>query len=316
MEAANDKRRGLGRGLSALIPPKPAGSGEESVSARGAMQLPVEQILPGDGQPRQHFDDVALSELAASIRAHGIIQPIVVRKRALQPTAAATPASTGSTGSTTSPPTTIGPQQYEIIAGERRWRAAQKAGLKTVPVVVSDATPNDTLTLALVENLQREDLNPIEEAEAFHRLHEGMGYSHQEIAEAVGKDRTTIANALRLLKLPSAVRQQVLNGELTMGHARALLALDDGAEIEKLGREVVARKWSVRQTERAAQPSAPRARKTSPGKETEAERDVRQRLQRALGTRVEMKHKGGKGHLTVHFSSFAELDSLLARFGA
>jgi ParB family chromosome partitioning protein len=188
--------------------------------------------------------------------------------------------------------------------------------LKTVPVVVSDATPNDTLTLALVENLQREDLNPIEEAEAFHRLHEGMGYSHQEIAEAVGKDRTTIANALRLLKLPPAVRQQVLNGELTMGHARALLALDDSAEIEKLGREVVARKWSVRQTERAAQPSAPRARKTASGKETEAERDVRQRLQRALGTRVEMKHKGGKGHLTVHFSSFAELDSLLARFGA
>jgi ParB family chromosome partitioning protein len=312
MEAANDKRRGLGRGLSALIPPKPAGGGDESVSARGALQLPVEQILPGDGQPRQHFDDVALSELAASIRAHGIIQPIVVRKRALQPAVS----SSGATSSAPPAPASIGPQQYEIIAGERRWRAAQKAGLKTVPVVVSDATPNDTLTLALVENLQREDLNPIEEAEAFHRLHEGMGYSHQEIAEAVGKDRTTIANALRLLKLPSAVRQQVLAGELTMGHARALLALDDSAEIEKLGREVVARKWSVRQTERAAQPSSPRARKTSPGKETEAERDVRQRLQRALGTRVEMKHKGGKGHLTVHFSSFAELDSLLARFGA
>jgi ParB family chromosome partitioning protein len=308
MEASNDKRRGLGRGLSALIPPKPAGSPDEPASARGAMQLPVEQILPGDGQPRQHFDDVALSELAASIRAHGIIQPIVVRKRPLQPATA--PAQGGATL------TTLGPQQYEIIAGERRWRAAQKAGLKTVPVVVSDAAPSDTLTLALVENLQREDLNPIEEAEAFHRLHEGMGYSHQDIAEAVGKDRTTIVNSLRLLKLPSTVRQQVLNGELTMGHARALLALDDAAEIEKLGREVVARKWSVRQTERAAQPSAPRSRKTNPGRETEAERDVRQRLQRALGTRVEMKHKAGKGQLTVHFSSFAELDSLLARLGA
>jgi ParB family chromosome partitioning protein len=304
MEAMNDKRRGLGRGLSALIPPKPAGAAEESISARGALQLSVEQILPGDGQPRQHFDDIALAELAASIRAHGIIQPIVVRKRALQPT------------SSSSSPPTLGPQQYEIIAGERRWRAAQKAGLKTVPVVVSDAAPSDTLTLALVENLQREDLNPIEEAEAFHRLHEAMGFSHQEIAEAVGKDRTTIVNSLRLLKLPPAVRQQVLNGELTMGHARALLALDDAAEIEKLGREVVARKWSVRQTERAAQPSAPRARKTAAGRETEAERDVRQRLQRALGTRVELKHKAGKGQLTVHFSSFAELDSLLARLGA
>lgn len=311
MDTMSDKRRGLGRGLSALIPPKPAGAADESISARGALQLPVEQILPGDGQPRQRFDDVALSELAASIRAHGIIQPIVVRKRVLQTNGPAT----GLTGQTSSLSGQVtGPQQYEIIAGERRWRAAQKAGLKSVPVVVSDAAPNDTLTLALVENLQREDLNPIEEAEAFHRLHEGMGYSHQEIAEAVGKDRTTIANSLRLLKLPSPVRQQVLAGELTMGHARALLALDDAAEIEKLGREVVARKWSVRQTERAAQP-APRARRGA-GRETEAEKDVRQRLQRALGTRVEMKHKGGKGHLTVHFSSFAELDSLLARFGA
>jgi ParB family chromosome partitioning protein len=210
-----------------------------------------------------------------------------------------------------------GPQQYEIIAGERRWRAAQKAGLKSVPVVISDAAPNDTLTLALVENLQREDLNPIEEAEAFHRLHETMGYSHQEIAEAVGKDRTTIANSLRLLKLPSPVRQQVLAGELTMGHARALLALDDAEEIEKLGREVVARKWSVRQTERAAQPSSSRSRRgTGAGRETEAERDVRQRLQRDLGSRVEMKQKGSKGARTVHFSSFAELDSLLARLGA
>jgi ParB family chromosome partitioning protein len=308
MEAANDKRKGLGRGLSALIPPKPAGAHEEPASARGAMQLPVEQILPGDGQPRQHFDDVALAELAASIRAHGIIQPIVVRRRALQSSPAVVGGSTGI-------PTT-GLQQYEIIAGERRWRAAQKAGLKTVPVVVSDAAPTDTLTLALVENLQREDLNPIEEAEAFHRLHDGMGYSHQEIAEAVGKDRTTIVNSMRLLKLPSAVRQQVLNGELTMGHARALLALDDAGEIEKLGREVVARKWSVRQTERAAQPSAPRARKTGTGRETEAERDVRQRLQRALGTKVDLKHKAGKGQLVVHFSSFAELDSLLSRLGA
>jgi ParB family chromosome partitioning protein len=292
MEAMNDKRRGLGRGLSALIPPRPPG--DEPGSARGALQVPVEQVLPGDGQPRQRFQDDALGELAASIKSHGIIQPIVVRRRPLQGAG--------------------GPQQYEIIAGERRWRAAQKAGLKSVPVVVSDAAPEDTLTLALVENLQREDLNPIEEAEAFHRLHDGLGYSHQEIADAVGKDRTTVANALRLLKLPPAVRQQVLVGELTMGHARALLALDDGAEIEKLGREIVARQWSVRQTERAVQP-APRTRKGG-GRETEAEKDVRQRLQRALGTRVELKHKGGKGRLSVHFSSFAELDALLARLGA
>ena len=297
MDMNTEKRRGLGRGLSALIPPKP-GSDEPISTGKGLLQLPVEQILPGDSQPRQKFDDVALSELAESIRAHGIIQPIVVRQRPLGPNSNAS-----------------SPLQYEIIAGERRWRAAQKAGLKSVPAVVSEAAEVDTLTLALVENLQREDLNPIEEAEAFHRLHETMGYTQQEIAEAVGKDRTTVANSLRLLKLPSTVRQQVLSGELTMGHARALLALDSTEEIEKLGREVVARKWSVRQTEKAAQPASPRGRKTS-SRESESERDVRQRLQRALGTKVELKQKAGKGTLMVHFNSFAELDSLLARFGA
>jgi ParB family chromosome partitioning protein len=280
------QRRGLGRGLSALIPPKPLEEGTAPASAKGSLSLPIEDILPGDAQPRQRFDDARLNELADSIKAHGVIQPIVVRKRG---------------------------GQYEIVAGERRWRAAQKAGMKSIPAVVSDAAPEEALTLALVENLQREDLNPIEEAEAFHRLHELLGYSQQEIAEAVGKDRTTITNSLRLLKLPTSVRQQVLDGELSMGHARALLALDDTAEMEKLGREVVAKKWSVRQTERASQPAQPRKKN---GKETEAERDVRQRLQRALGTRVELKHKAGKGSLVVHFASFAELESLMNRFGA
>lgn len=288
MDAAADKRRGLGRGLSALIPPKPAEDVGAATAGRGSLTLPVEDILPGDAQPRQLFDDARLDELADSIKAHGVIQPIVVRRRG---------------------------GQYEIVAGERRWRAAQKAGLKSIPAVISDVAPEDALTVALVENLQREDLNPIEEAEAFHKLHEKLGYSQQEIAEAVGKDRTTVANSLRLLKLPAPVRQQVLDGELTMGHARALLALDDPAEMEKLGREVVAKQWSVRQTERATQPAQPRGRKQG-GRESEAERDVRQRLQRALGTRVDLKHKAGKGTLIVHFASFAELESLMNRFNA
>ena len=209
MENAMAKGRGLGRGLSALIPPKPAESRNNGADRRGSLMLPVEEILPGDAQPRQRFDDAKLTELAESIKNHGVIQPIVVRKRG---------------------------GQYEIIAGERRWRAAQKAGLTEIPAVISDAAAEDTLTIALVENLQREDLNPIEEAEAFHRLHESLGYSQLEIAEAVGKDRTTVANSLRLLKLPQPVRQQVLDGELSMGHARALLALDDAAEMEKVGR--------------------------------------------------------------------------------
>ncbi len=295
METQMNKGRGLGRGLSALIPPKPA---DETMpptpvaSRTGSLSLPIEDILPGDAQPRQRFDDARLAELASSIKLHGVIQPIVVRKRG---------------------------GQFEIIAGERRWRAAQLAGRTEIPAVISDAAPEDALTLALVENLQREDLNPIEEAEAFHRLHQQLGYSQQEIADAVGKDRTTVANSLRLLKLPQTVRQQVLDGELTMGHARALLALDEPEEMEKLGKEVVARQWSVRQTERATQPvdrAEGGTRKKSAGRETEAERDVRQRLQRALGTRVELKHKGGRGTLEVHFASFAELESLMNRFGA
>ncbi len=284
--AGLDKRRSLGRGLSALIPPKPAADGQ-SFSSVGALQLPVEEILPGDAQPRQVFDDARLIELAESIKKHGVIQPIIVRKRT--------------------------PQQYEIVAGERRWRAAQKAGLKTIPCVVSEASPDEALTLALVENLQREDLNPIEEAEAFQRLHTGLGYSQAEIAAAVGKDRTTITNSLRLLKLPQPVRQNVLAGELTMGHARALLSLDDHEGIEKLAREVISKGWSVRQTERATQTKARGGRQP---KETEAERDVRQRLQRALGTKVELRQRGGRGTLRVHFSNYAELDALLEKMGA
>ena len=282
-----DKRRSLGRGLSALIPPKPATEGQ-SFSAAGAMQLPVEEILPGDAQPRQVFDDERLSELSESIKKHGVIQPIIVRRRT--------------------------PQQYEIVAGERRWRAAQKAGLKTIPCVLSEASPDEALTLALVENLQREDLNPIEEAEAFQRLHTGLGYSQAEIAAAVGKDRTTVTNSLRLLKLPTPVRQSVLAGELSMGHARALLALEEPDHIERVAKEVVAKGWSVRQTEKA---TATKSKKNGhAARETENERDVRQRLQRALGTKVELKQRGGRGTLKIHFATYAELDALLDKVGA
>ena len=154
-----NKGRGLGRGLSALIPPKPVEETAPNGARPGALSLPIEDILPGDAQPRQRFDDERLKELAASIKAHGVIQPIVVRRRG---------------------------SQFEIIAGERRWRAAQQAGLTSIPAVISDAAPEDALTIALVENLQREDLNPIEEAEAFHRLHTQLGYTQQEIGEAVG----------------------------------------------------------------------------------------------------------------------------------
>jgi ParB family chromosome partitioning protein len=274
-------------------------SGEgEAVSdgvPRGLLQLAIEEVLPSDGQPRQVFDDVALDELAASIREHGILQPIVVRRRA--------------------------PQQYEIVAGERRWRAAQRAGMQAIACVVSDVAEDELLTLALVENLQRQDLNPIEEAEAYQRLHDGMGMSQAEIARSVGKERATVANALRLLKLPTKVRQMVLDRELTMGHARALLSLETARDIEKASREAVQKGWSVRETERAV--AARKKGKDGSDKAAEAksggsqaEIELRDRLQRALGTKVEVREKGGRGTLIVHFGSFDELDEVLERIGA
>jgi len=296
-----EKRRGLGRGLSALIPQKPlepSHATASTVPTAGLARLRVDQVLPSDGQPRQFFDESALDELAESIKRHGVLQPIVVRRRA--------------------------PDQYEIVAGERRWRASQRAGKTEIDAVITDIAPEDTLTVALVENLQRRDLNPIEEAEAFQRLHKELGYSQAEIADAVGKDRSSIANALRLLKLPSAVRDLVLSDALSMGHARALLGLEDDAAIERAAREVVSAGHSVRQTEAlVGRLRAPASEDTSGKKpsraereETPAERDVRLRLQRALGTKVELRHKAGVGTLTVHFSSFDALDALLARVGA
>lgn len=309
-----EKRRSLGRGLSALIPPKPEGAAWPASSGvatsgapgtpgtaahRGLWELPIEEVLPGDAQPRQVFHDPAIEELAASIREHGILQPLVVRQR--------------------------GPQQYEIIAGERRWRAAQRAGLRSVPCVLSEVAEKDTLTLALVENLQRQDLNAIEEADAYHRLHEELGYSQADIARAVGRAQSTVANSLRLLKLPTSVRQQVLDGELSMGHARALLGLEESGDIERMAREALRRAWSVRQTEQAVSGKRGKAVSRSSSKqggaaaaapESPAERDVRERLQRALTTQVELRHQGGRGTFTVHFSSFEQLDDILQRIGA
>lgn len=289
-----EKRKNLGRGLSALIPPRPP-EAPSVLQGRGLLTLPIEEVLPSDSQPRQIFDEEGLDELAASIKAHGILQPIVVRQRA--------------------------PNRYEIVAGERRWRAAQRAGLTSIEVLVSEVAERDTLTLALVENLQRRDLNAIEEAEAFQRLHKDLGFSQAEIAEAVGKDRSTVTNALRLLKLPTSVRNMVLEGSLSMGHARALLALDAEPAIEQFARKASHGDWSVRETERrvGAELEPERAgakKKKGEPVETESERDVRHRLQRALGTRIELRHKEGKGTVTVHFSSYAELDRILGIVGA
>lgn len=277
----------LGRGLQSLIPPS------INKPQTGLMEIPVEELLPGDGQPRQYFDEVALAELATSIAEHGILQPIIVRKRA--------------------------GGQYEIVAGERRWRAAQLAEKKTVPCVVTDFADEKALTVALVENIQREDLNPIEEAESFRRLSEELKYTQEQIAQVIGKDRTTVANAIRLLKLPKNIQQFVMDKQLTMGHARALLGLQEESLIEKVARQVVTEGLSVRQTEHLVQnclenkEDSPTAKPPKIKTISATEKEIRRKLEGYFATRVEFKYKKGKGSFVVHFSSTDQLNDILER---
>lgn len=311
-----DKRKALGRGLGALIPNLPAavhqsppvlddGSGpgagavKPQVARRDFFFCPIEEIAPSVDNPRQRFDEQRLEELAASIRSQGLVQPLVVRMR--------------------TPEDKLGEGSFVLIAGERRWRAAQRAGLKDVPVVVKDVSAAQAFELALVENLQREDLNPIEEAEAYRRLSDEFGYTQEELARRVGRERATVANALRLLKLPGRVREQVATGQLAMGHARALLGLEDARVIEDHAEQVVKKELSVRQTEdlvRRAQKSGDKDKpqKDAPPKASASVRDVEERLQRALGARVTLRQKTPQsGIVEVHYHSLDQLDGLLLR---
>jgi ParB family transcriptional regulator, chromosome partitioning protein len=300
--------RGLGRGLDALLPLRPApppppapaeqrgGSTERSAAGYGegnVFSCPLDKIVPNRGQPRQHFDAAKIEELAQSLREHGLLEPLVVRRRA-------------------------GTDTFEIVAGERRWRAAQKANLREVLVVVRDVSAKDAYELALIENVQREDLDAVEFAEALDRLIKEHGHSQETLASRLGKDRSTIANALRLLRLPASVREQLVNGELSEGHARALLGAPDEAILAQLAEKVVRGKLSVRQTEelvraakagKSAKKSATGAG-SSPAKSASV-RDLETRLQRRLGTAVEVKDREGKGELVVRYSSLDELDRIL-----
>jgi ParB family chromosome partitioning protein len=273
------KRPALGKGLSALIPDAP----EPRVSP---VEVDIDRLAPNDFQPRAHADDARLEELTQSIKSNGIIQPIVVRK--------------------------LG-DRFQIIAGERRWRAAMRAGLARVPVVVRDVAPGQErslLEMALIENIQREDLNPIEEAQAYRRLADDFQLKQDQIADAVGKDRASVANTLRLLKLPDEVRAEVVAGTLSMGHARALLALPTEAEQRRAARDVIARNLSVRETESlvkkitdAAPPTAPAAPKPVDVHTRAAE----ERLRLALGTRVRIVRQGTRGRIEIDFGSEEEL---------
>jgi len=276
------KRPALGRGLSALIPEGPAPATEPPA------EVDLDRIVPNRFQPRMDFDDAALGELAASIEANGVIQPILVRRHG---------------------------DHFEIVAGERRWRAAQRAGLLRVPVIVRDVPDEKLLEVALVENVQREDLNPIDEALAYRRLADEFHLRQEDIATAVGKDRSSVANSLRLLRLPERVRALVAGGQLSMGHARAVLGLDDPASQTRVALEVTRRDLSVRETEALVRRLAGRGPSAATPPATDVHtRQAEERLRLALGTRVRIHRKGKGGRIEIDFVSEDELQRLYERF--
>ena len=279
-----DKRPALGKGLSALIPDVP-----DVRPGAAPTEIDVDLISPNEHQPRHRFEDARLDELAQSIKANGVIQPIVVRKVE---------------------------GGYRIIAGERRWRAAQRAGLTRVPVVVKDVNPGrdaQLLELALIENIQREDLNPIDQAAAYEKLSSDFRMTQEEIAAAVGKDRSSVANHMRLLKLPQEVRAEVAGGRLSMGHARALLAIADEGSQRQIAREVIARNLSVRETESMVKRigrDAQAAAKPAPAVPDVHTRAAEEKLRMALGTRVRINRKGKGGRIEIDFGTEDELHRL------
>ena len=283
-------KRRLGRGLDGMLPASPERKTKSPGPAQGFMAA-IETVHPNREQPRHRFDDAALDELAASITELGVLEPILVRERA---------------------PRGSEPGGLEIVAGERRWRAAQRAGLREVPVFVKEMTTGEAFEAALVENLQREDLNPIETAQAFQRLVDEHGHTQETIAKRVGKDRSTVANALRLLKLPEAVFGLLEDGQLSEGHGRALLGAPSTSVMKKLAHEAIKHGWSVRETERRVRAEArgDGAKKPKPDK-TANVKDLESRLTRHLGARVAVEDKKGKGKLVVTYSSYDELDRIL-----
>ena len=277
-----DRRPALGKGLSALIPDAP------EPPRAGALEVDIDLLAPNDLQPRVQMDDARLQELADSIKANGIIQPILVRR----------------TGTT-----------YRIIAGERRWRAAQRAGLHKVPVVVRDVEDGkELLELALIENIQRENLNAVDEALAYRRLADEFGLTQDQIAAAVGKDRSSVANFMRLLRLPDEVRADLAAGALSMGHARALLALTDAPAQRHAAREVISRGLSVRDTEllikKLGEPARNREATPAEPKADVHTRAAEDRMRFALGTRVRIIRRKGGGVIQIDFGSENELNRI------
>ena len=303
--AAPKKQRGLGKGLDALfgdvevtIDKKPAVATEtkteENVSRGttatepeigGIAYININDIKPNSNQPRKTFDEEKLEDLAASIEEHGLIQPIVLRKSG---------------------------KGYEIVAGERRWRAARKIGIKEVPCIVKELTDEENMLLAIIENMQREDLNPIEEAEGLRQMIDTYGLTQEQVSKSVGKSRPYIANCLRLLKLPPAIVEYVANGELSAGHAKVIAGVEDEAKQISLAEDTIKHAWSVRQLEKITREEKPATR---PAKKTVAKnanvKRVEEDLKEALGTKVTLNQKGNKGKIEIEFYSKEELERLI-----
>jgi ParB family transcriptional regulator, chromosome partitioning protein len=285
--SAQNRKPALGRGLGALL--ADARAPQAPQSGGGVARLPIDQVHADRANPRRSFDEAALEELATSLKNQGVLQPILVRRDARS--------------------------GYRIIAGERRWRAAQKAGLKEIPAIVREASDAEAYELALVENIQRADLNPLEEAEAFRRLIDERKLTQEQVSDRVGKDRSTVANALRLLALPNEVKQLLIEGDLDMGHARAILGLSKPADMVTLSRAVVTDKLTVRETEarvKAQKPASPAKKKAGVARASPEAKKLVEDLQRKLGTKVRLVEKGnGKGTLEIEFFSYDDLDRLI-----
>jgi ParB family transcriptional regulator, chromosome partitioning protein len=277
MEDMRLKKVTLGRGLNALIPMERVGY--------DYVLLGVEEMRPNLFQPRKDFDEEGIEELASSIQEKGIIQPLVVRK---------------------------GESGYEIIAGERRWRAAQRVGLTKVPVIIKEASDREALELALVENLQREDLNPVEEAAAYEQLIEDFGLTHDEISKRIGKERSTISNQLRLLKLPDEIKQALVRGEITAGHARAILSLQSYSQSKDVLESIKRDKLSVRKTEKLIQKLSEQKERVNKLYEVDPYiQHLTDELKKTLGTQVKIIDKEGKGRIEIEYYSKNELERLI-----
>ena len=292
--ATDTKRRALGKGLDSLLPRVHAVPAAEAEGGR-PREIPLDQIDHNPFQTRSHVDEVQLAELAASIAANGVVQPVLVR-----------PMASG---------------RFQLIAGERRWRASKLAGKITVPAILRQVSDEQAMEITIVENLQREDLNPMEQARAFERLSREFHMTQEQMAQRTGKDRATVANFLRLLKLPSTVQARVESGALSFGHARALLSFEHAEEMEKAAQRIASLSLSVRQTENYVQGLIDPSRKAKKGSKPEPVldpnvREAQERLQRALGLKVTIEDRNGRGKVIIEYARLEDFDTLMERFAA